>query len=166
MLFHRHHYCGRLQCPTVTDIVDSSVSIRLPCFGLLAAATVVQDEFGFSQSRNLRKKRSNRSYGSNTSAKARPVTKYFVTSEPSCALYNYPRPKVGFSFRNTGSQIRYHVCDAENQTARTKTALNLLGLAPWKNTHLLGTSNLISFLLASPDGVQSGWVNGAGDYDT
>ena len=41
------------------------------------------------------------------------------------------------------------LCQHENGIARTKTALNLLGLAPWKNTHLLGTSNLISFLLAA-----------------
>ena len=57
------------------------------------------------------------------------------------------------------------LCRHENEIARTKTALNLLGLAPWKNTHLLGTSNLISFLLGAGCSVQSGWVNGAGDYD-
>ena len=57
------------------------------------------------------------------------------------------------------------LCDTESYKLWTKTALNLLGLAPWKNTHLLGTSNLISFLLGPTDGVQSEWVNGAGDYD-
>ena len=56
------------------------------------------------------------------------------------------------------------LCQHENKIARTKTALNLLGLAPWKNTHLLGTSNVISFLLAPSHAVQSGWVNGAGNY--
>ena len=55
------------------------------------------------------------------------------------------------------------LCQHENEIARTKTALKLLGWAPWKNTHLLGTSNLISFLLAPSHAVQSGWVNGAGD---
>ena len=49
------------------------------------------------------------------------------------------------------------LCNAETKTARTKTALNLLGLAPWKNTHLLGTSNLIIFLLGARHAVQSGW---------
>ena len=56
------------------------------------------------------------------------------------------------------------LCGHERKTARTKTALKLLGLAPWKNTHLLGTSNLIRFLLAARRSVQSGWVSGAGDY--
>ena len=63
-----------------------------------------------------------------------------------------------------GSQIRCQSCDTENRLARTKTALKLLGLAPWKNTPLLGASNVIRFLLAPSHAVQSGWVNGAGDY--
>ena len=59
----------------------------------------------------------------------------------------------------------FSVCNAENQIRLTKTALNLLGLALWKNTQLLGTSNLISFLLAPPHAVQSGWSKKIGDYD-
>ena len=55
--------------------------------------------------------------------------------------------------------------NAETNSARTKTALNLLGLAPWKNTHLLGTSNLISFLLGARHAVQSGWSKQFTDYD-
>ena len=55
MLFHRHHYCGRLQCPTVTDIVDSSVSIRLPCFGLLAAAQRIHQVEGRNMSFSTKK---------------------------------------------------------------------------------------------------------------
>ena len=42
-------------------------------------------------------------------------------------------------------QICIHVCYAESPDARTKNAVNLLGLALWKNAQLLGTSNLISF---------------------
>ena len=57
------------------------------------------------------------------------------------------------------------LCDTESRNARTKTALNLLGLALWKNTQLLGTSNLISFLLAPSHAVQSGWSKKIGDYD-
>ena len=60
-----------------------------------------------------------------------------------------PDLQVGFSFRHTGSQIWVHVCYAENRIARTKNAVNLLGLAPWKNAQLLGISNVISFLLAA-----------------
>ena len=76
-----------------------------------------------------------------------------------------PDLQVGFSFRHTGSQIPYHGRDAENEIARTKNAVNLLDWARWKNTQLLGTSNLISFLLAPTDGVPSRWSKKIGDYD-
>ena len=57
------------------------------------------------------------------------------------------------------------LCDAESYKLRIKNAVNLLGLALWKNTQLLGTSNLISFLLAARHAVQSGWSKKIGDYD-
>ena len=56
------------------------------------------------------------------------------------------------------------LCRHENSELWPKNAVNLLGLAPWKNTQLLGTSNVISFLLGPSHGMQSGWVNEAGDY--
>ena len=57
------------------------------------------------------------------------------------------------------------LCDSKFQIARTKNAVNLQGLALWKNTQLLGTSNVISFLLAASHAVQPGWSKKIGDYD-
>lgn len=57
------------------------------------------------------------------------------------------------------------LCRHENSELWTKNAENLLGLALWKYTHLLGTSNLISFLLAPGHAVLSGWSKKIGDYD-
>ena len=57
------------------------------------------------------------------------------------------------------------LCRHENSELWTKNAVNLLGLALWKNTQLLGTSNLISFLLGPAHAVQSGWSKKIGDYD-
>ena len=83
--------------------------------------------------------------------------------------YNYEHklsPTEGRVFIQThGIPNMDFLCNAETKTARTKTALNLLGLAPWKNTHLLGTSNVISFLGGTTDGLQSGWSKQFTDYD-
>ena len=57
------------------------------------------------------------------------------------------------------------LCQHENRIARTKNALYLLGLAPCKNNQLLGTHNLIIFLLAPGHAVLSGWSKKIGDYD-
>ena len=57
------------------------------------------------------------------------------------------------------------LCDTKLQIARTKNAVNLLGLALWKNAQLLGTSNVISFLLGPRHAVQSVWSKKIGDYD-
>mgnify|MGYP000400882507 CR=1 FL=1 len=73
----------------------------------------------------------------------------------SAKLQLFPTARSGFHFK----------LNAENWIARTKTALNLLGLAPWKNTQLLGTSNVISFLLGPTDGVHYEWSKKIGDYD-
>ena len=59
--------------------------------------------------------------------------------------------QVGFSFRHTGSQIWIFSVTLKVRIARTKNAVNLLDWARWKNTQLLGTSNLISFLLGATD---------------
>ena len=74
-----------------------------------------------------------------------------------------PRPKVGFSFRHTDPKYGIMVFNTEKQIARTKTALKLLGLAPWKNTHLLGTSNVISFF-ASANRWGAVWVGERGRW--
>ena len=76
-----------------------------------------------------------------------------------------PDRRSGFHSDTRDPKYGIMLCHAENEIARTKTALKLLGLAPWKNTYLLGTSNLISFLLAPTDGVPSRWSKKIGDYD-
>ena len=57
------------------------------------------------------------------------------------------------------------LCRHENSELWTKNAVNLLGLALWKNTQLLGTSNVISFLLGAGHALQCGWSEKIGDYD-